>query len=163
MAVEIKTHYHVLGQLEIVKRYKDGRVESVLEERNLIVTSGRAAMAVLLSGDDEAPDLRTMGAMAWGDGGVNPGAPLAPLPPQPSDSGLANELLRKQLGSGDHDFPSSTTVRFIATIEQNELNGQGVSEAALFTKDGVLFARKTFAVLTKTEDFEFEFRWSIIF
>jgi len=151
------------GVLEVWKKYKDGREERVFRDSNLIVTSGRASMAVLLSGDDETPDQRVMGYMAWGSGGVNPGAPTVPLPPQPSDTGLANELLRKSLDPEDHDFPTATTVRFIKTIEQPELNGTQISEAALFTKDTVIFSRKTFGALTKNEDFEFEFRWEIRF
>lgn len=164
--IKLTDHLDINGYLEVWKVWKKGQKrgqrEIVFEEKNLILTLGRAAVAVLLSGDDETPDQRTMGFMAWGSGGTLPDQPTNPIPPLPGDTQLVNELLRKPLGPSDHDFPVPTTVRFIATVEQNELNGTSISEAALFTKDGLIFARKTFGSLSKNEDFEFEFRWRIV-
>lgn len=156
----MRDHMPVKGSLEIVKVYPDGSEESLEEGPNLIVTDGREIVVELLSGDDAGADNKIITQIAWGDGGHVVASPTQAIPPQPSDAGLSNELLRKNLIS--HDFPETTTVRFVGLVDQTELNNIGISEVGLFSKDGKMFARKTFGLITKTADFSLEFRWRIL-
>lgn len=150
------------GELHLLIRDGFGRVvrEMVLG-KNLIVTLAKTSMAIKISGDDDIPNNNTVTQMAWGQGGCEPLNPLIPIPPQPSDTSLLDQVLIKGIAS--HDFPAANRVRFLGILSPSELVGVGLCEAGLFTRGGTLFARKTFGRITKSAGLQFEFRWSIIF
>ena len=150
------------GELEIFKIYDDGKKERVDIGDNLIVDVGHDSLAILISGDDEGINDKTIGKMSWGDGGHDTGNPTLALPPLPTDVALAAEHAATGKKVVTNDFPATDTARFIATIEKSELIGDLISEVGLFTKDDTLFARRTFGALLKSSEFALEFRWSII-
>lgn len=150
------------GFLEIIRISDDGKRESIYKKKNLIVDTGRESVIILLSADDEGINDKTIGFMSWGDGGHDTGNPTLSIPPDPSDTALVSEHAATGKRVVTHDFPDSTTVRFIATIAKAELNGLNISEIGLFTKDLTMFSRRTFGAILKTSEFSFEFRWSIL-
>lgn len=127
------------------------------QSHNLVVTTGKEALAITIADPINQPAKR-VNRMAWGDGGhevLNPGTPIVVLPEQ---TALNNELLRKNV---IFDFPTTTSVRFQATIEEAELVGQIVSEAMLVTVDGAAFALINFGAINKIAGIAIEFRWTI--
>ncbi len=102
--------------------------------------------------------------MMWGTGGDEPLTPTIPIPPTVDDEQLAEPLTSPPYKTAVVDYPTATSVRFTASLLQSEANGEGISEVGLFTDQfDLLFARKTFGVLTKSSDFSFEFRYSVVF
>ena len=102
--------------------------------------------------------------MMWGTGGDEPLSPTTPIPPTVDDEQLAEPLSSPAFKLAVVDYPTTTSVRFTASLDQSEANGEGISEVGLFTNQfDLLFARKTFGILTKSSDFSFEFRYSIVF
>jgi len=168
------------GSVQIVaKNVKTGEEKVIHEDPNLVVTLARGDMSRLIAGayTDAVPattfahlKARTVSKMSWGTGGHDPLNPTNPIPPTAGDTGLAAEIGAVGKKTVTYDFPNSTTVRFIGSLDETEANGEGISEAGLWTEDNpdtpgtnILFARKTFGLITKTADFIFEFRWRIIF
>jgi hypothetical protein len=91
--------------------------------------------------------------MAFGDGGVDING--SPIPPQSTDIGLNNELLRKLVDG--HTYPISTTCRYSCRLYKNELPGQKINEIALFDADGNMICKKTMTDKTKDPDMEMVF------
>jgi hypothetical protein len=89
--------------------------------------------------------------MAFGDGGHNPD--LTPKSPDPNRTTLWNELLRKPLTTVTRDA-LETTGR--GALEEAELVGARVSEAALLDEDGKVVGFKTFAPKLKESDERYE-------
>lgn len=89
--------------------------------------------------------------MAFGDGGHN--ADLTPKPPNPNRSGLWHELLRKPLTVVSREG-LETTGRGV--LEEAELIGARISEAAIFDENGLIVGMKTFAPKLKESDERYE-------
>jgi len=148
-----------------------------IEGENLVVTMARKVMSRLISGALSGANIQTIGGavpitnpnqlfitnMRWGTGGHNPGSPTEPLTPSVSDEDLASPISTPASKPITIDYPTETSVRFTAELDQSEANGEGLSEEGLFTDLDFLFARKTFGLLTKTADFSFVFRHTILF
>ncbi len=159
---------------------------------NLVVTLARRVMSRLLSGaaqwDDggsptdptvtltdsghpsypeatiTGPEDLFITKMRWGTGGHDIGNPTIPLDPAVGDEHLVAPLVSPAYKTVTVDYPADSTVRFTGILETGDANGQGISEVGLFTDQyELMFARKTFGILTKSSDFSFEFRYSIIF
>jgi len=102
--------------------------------------------------------------MRWGTGGHNPLIPTQAIDPLATDEMLYSPISSPAQKPVVVDYTDVATVRFTGELTSSEGNGNGISEVGLFTDShDLLFARKTFGVLTKTSDFTFIFRWSIIF
>jgi len=89
--------------------------------------------------------------MAFGDGGHN--ADLTPKAPNDKRKALWHELLRKPLAAITRD-DLDTTGRGV--LEESELVGARISEAALFDADGKVVGFKTFAPKLKESDERYE-------
>lgn len=89
--------------------------------------------------------------MAFGDGGHNPD--LTPKAPDDSRLSLWNELIRKPLAAVTRDG-LETTGRGV--LEEAELIGARISEAALFDQNGDIVGIKTFAPKLKESDERYE-------
>lgn len=100
--------------------------------------------------------------MMWGTGGHDPLDPSQPIAPTVDDEQLAVVLTSPAFKAVVVDYPTTTSVRFTASLDQSEANGETISEVGLFTNQHtLLFSRKTFGILTKSSDFSFEFRYTI--
>lgn len=96
--------------------------------------------------------------MAFGDGGYAGDAVVAPDPDQ---TGLNSELLRKDLALVLQDDDYSVTGTGV--ILKAELNGQSISEAGLIDADGHLMGLKNFAPKIKESDEEYEIKIKLKF
>lgn len=144
---------------------------------NLVVTIARRMMSRLISGALSGATIDTIGGpvsitnpdqlfitnMRWGTGGHNPGNPTEPLTPSTSDEDLASPIVSPASKPVTIDYPTDTSVSFTAELGQSEANGQGLSEEGLFSDVDFMFARKTFGLLTKTADFSFSFKHTLLF
>ena len=179
------------GFVSVNKVFADGTRETVFEDsENLVVTMGRRLMSRLLSGAMEDAETGTattitftdathenfpsveipigtalyISKMQWGTGGHDPVAPTEAVEPTPSDEKLALPLGVLEEKTVTVLYPDDMRVTFIATIEQDEANGQPISEVGLFSAEyGIMFSRKTFGMLTKSDLFAFEFQYTIVF
>lgn len=88
-------------------------------------------------------------AMAIGDGGHNP-ADNSVIAPSETQTALNHEILRKDLRSIVQEDDLSVTGK--GTIENAELVGQTISEAALIDANGDLVCVKNFAPKIKEND-----------
>jgi phage-related tail fiber protein len=91
--------------------------------------------------------------MAFGDGGWNDSTE-AVIPPDPEQVGLNHELLRKPLSLVTQETEFSCTGRGV--LDEDELIGYKISEAALFDEDGTIVGIKNFGPKLKESDEEYE-------
>jgi hypothetical protein len=111
-----------------------------------------------------APSELFITKMKWGTGGHDPLNPTVPVPPTLDDEYLYNPIPDPLFKLVTVDYTADATVRFTATLEQNDANGLGISEVGLFSNaHDLMFCRKSFGILTKSADFAFEFRYSVLF
>jgi phage-related tail fiber protein len=121
-----------------------------------IVTSGhRQRVAVFFR---TGAGLSRVTRMAFGDGGYAGGEVVVPDPDQ---TGLNSELLRKDLSLVTNEDVFSVTGTGI--IAKSELNGQSISEAGLIDADGRLVGLKNFAPKIKESDEEYEIKIKLKF
>lgn len=88
--------------------------------------------------------------IAIGSGGVD--AESSVLVPGPEQTSLNNELLRKEIDK--YTIVSNSKCRYECTLANDELNGEYISEVALYDADGDLVAIKNF--LPKGKDANLE-------
>ena len=91
--------------------------------------------------------------MAFGDGGHDP-ASLKAIQPSESQEALNHELMRKPLTAIAQEDPLSVTGR--GMIENSDLVGARISEAALLDADGNVVGIKNFAPKVKESDERYE-------
>lgn len=99
------------------------------------------------------PALAPITHMAFGDGGHD-AATLTAIDPDPEQSALNHELLRKPLTLVTQEDLFSVTGRGV--IAHAELVGYAISEAALIDADGTIVGIKNFAPKIKESDEEYE-------
>ena len=131
-----------------LKKYKNGQLIEEVEDRNLIVTLGRVALAQLLAtaNSDDA-----ISNIAVGDGTAAPAL---------ADTSLSNEFTK---AIGGFSYPATGKVQFDWTIETGEAVGLTISEYALKTAAGNLFNRITRTGFAKTGDVRIVGAWIIDF
>lgn len=152
--------------------------EWLVEDRNLVVTVGRRIMSRLIAGAVNSPTITLVGSpdptitapselfitkMKFGTGGNDAGDPTLAVAPLVTDEALYDPIASPAEKAVTIDYPTDLSVRFAATLEKTEANGEGLSEEGLFTDNDLLFARKTFGIITKSSDFTFLFRHTILF
>lgn len=99
-------------------------------------------------------DLPPIKQMAFGSGGVNNNGEVLEL-----DAGqqeLHNELCRKDIDTVE--IINDTRIRYSCMINENELEGESISELALVDADGDLLTIKNFKSKGKDSDFSFTFK-----
>ena len=97
--------------------------------------------------------------LAYGDGGHD--SDLNPISPSEDATALQHEVLRKEVASVRQEDPLSVTGK--GTIENNELNGVQLSEAALVDSEGNLIGIKTFAPKVKEADERYQIEIKVSF
>lgn len=139
------------GELTIKCIDKNGN-EYIYDTPNTIVFDARDIMASLLVGDDVA-NLKI----------AKLGVGLDATLPERADVSLANELLKVDIIG--YTFPEPGHVEITAILDYTSAaNGQQLQEAGLFTADeSKMFARQIFGLITKTNLFQLQFIWRIIF
>jgi len=119
---------------------------------NVVVNNAVKQMARLLGGYQQSD--RYINRMQFGAGSTNPASATdtvleSPLSPIKSIT--------------DVSYPNDSSVKFKAYLLEDELNGFPIQEAGLLfvNTSPALAARKTFSSLTKTNEFVFEWNWTI--
>lgn len=88
--------------------------------------------------------------IAFGDGGINDAGEV--IAPNGGQTELNSELIRKPVSG--YTFLSETKCRYECMLENRELSGKYISEAALYDEDGDLVAIKNFLPKGKDTDIE---------
>ena len=109
-----------------VEVYRRGRLVDVIDERNLIVDTGRQNVCRILGGESN----RAITKIGYGEGAS---------PAAAGNNSLLNAFV-KSLGSVT--YPTTTSVQFPFTLLTSEANGLAIMEFGLLTTGGVLYARK---------------------
>lgn len=115
----------------------------------ITVNSYRRRLASTMAG---GPAVKKLSYMAFGDGGHN--SDLTAKPPNPEQTSLNNELLRKPLAAVAQEDDFSVTGRGI--LDYDELVGYAISEAAILNEDGEMVGVKNFAPKVKESDERYE-------
>jgi hypothetical protein len=142
--------FKIKGNLEITAIYPNGKKEKIVDEKNLVVKQSEIVMAQMSAG------LRQFSYIELGD----------PDPAQAPD--LADTTLQQSTGQSKAvtGTINSNSVILEATWGVDDGNGYDYTEAGVFTSPfltGLLFARKTFGKITKTNAFSLQFTWTIVF
>jgi len=97
--------------------------------------------------------------MAFGNGGVDAGGNV--ITPQEDQTGLANELYRKEINS--FEFVEDTTCRYTCTLTEPELAGEDISAIGLYDENGDIACIKNFKSKGKDSDMEMTFTLDDVF
>lgn len=141
------------GVVEFTHHYSDGTTETITV-RNLVVLAGRERLAKLLGGDETD----TVEFFRIGTGNIAVTAEQTALQTQ------VNILPGQNQKAVDSvTYPAANRVRFNFSLLSNEGNGNTLSEFALYTTDGVMFARVVRPPFTKTDAAAITGTWTINF
>lgn len=188
--VETSDKSRMKGWVEIY----DKNNGQLLSKSNLIVYSGREiALQRILNKDRVDGSLQKDLFVTWlsvGTGGATPGDILNPVPPNPTDTALTNEVV---LNVADPTFadnfkkhPINSIVyeqdpenenkfligKLTTTIGSNDANGYDINEAALWLSETddpttaatfILWAKVTFSTIRKSSERELSFVWYLFF
>jgi hypothetical protein len=122
------------GRITLTLRGPDGRIKRKITTRNLIVTTGKNAIADQLLA---SPSSSKPSHMAIGTGSNAPAA---------GDTTLQTELDRNALTSKTR---SGNTLTFVGDWAQGDGTG-ALTEAGIFDASSTLFARSVFGTISKT-------------
>ena len=114
--------------------------------KGVLTTSGRRKLCEAHAGTGT---LAPITQMAFGDGGVDGSG--VPKPVTGDETGLHNELLRKDVEIPEYINDGHTTCRYSATLGDDELVGKEISEAALYDSEGDMVMIQTFTRKGKDE------------
>lgn len=121
---------------------------STEKNKNVIIT--KKSREKLVKARAGAIQLPKIVGMVFGDGGVDASGNV--IPPTESQSGLTNEIFRKELDG--YNFPADTTCRYECTLTESELAGEEISEIGLYDSEGDVVCIKTFKRKGKDDDVE---------
>ena len=132
------------GSVEL-KIYRNGVLEEIEREHNLIVTAGRSKLAKLLGGGYA--------------GGINRvGVGTGSTPAADTDTGLTSPVYIP-VKSVDY---STAKVRFNFVIGTSDANGVNIRELGLFFADNTMFSRRVRkSVIGKEADLQITGYWEI--
>lgn len=116
-------------------------------------TQGKIDLARARAGEIPMPQITHM---ALGTGGHVAGDPTTPVPPDPGQTELDNEVLRKPVTVTRVD----NTVKYSIELGETEGNGEVITEAGLIDNNGALVAVKTFGGKTKEVDTTLVLDWT---
>lgn len=99
--------------------------------------------------------------MAWGKGGV--GEDGEPKEVTGGETGLADQLLEKDIEGYEFIGDDETACRYYATIEEAELAGESISEVGLLDSEGDLVRYKTMPAFKKPDDVALQYDLTEVF
>lgn len=157
MKINSKSKIGIQGDLLVKKVFKNGTESVVVDEKNMIMLVSKInllSMTYAVSGVwDPISTLRI------GTGGTLDPLGLFPKAINQSLTSLFNEVLTLPTSYQINDSVPSVT--FITDLDQGTGNGQKITEAGLFTSQGLMFNIKTFPGIDKTSEFSLHFEWTI--
>ena len=121
---------------------------------NAITTnSAKKKMLLARAGKQTLPSITTM---VFGSGGINADGEV--IEPEAGQEQLNQEIYRKDIDKAE--VVSDTKISYFCALEENELEGEEISEIALVDADGDLVAIKNFMAKGKDGDFKMVFKIS---
>lgn len=145
----------------------------VHHKRNLVVNLGKENLCFLLAAPQTT---RHITSFKLGTKGNVTGDNLTPVEPEDTDRDLKDTVTAFQKDFTAYAmYPTDNTkteIQFSCILEPGEANAADTSvnqgaiaytEAGMYTKAGVLFARETFPAVVKTINRRITFTWSILF
>jgi len=138
------------GSLSVkILNIKNGFQEVRQLGSNIVVNGAKVQMAHLIAGDAAS---RSVTKMQFGTGS---------MPEFITDAFLQSPLTPVKAVVVSYPIASIYRVQFDASILADEMVGFTIAEAGLLSEDDTLVARKTFAGLSKTDELQFMFYWTI--
>lgn len=163
--MKIEENIHMRGEVTIRSIDEFGNLNTLVEDKNLIVLNGRAAIVNALAGTNYV----SITDVAFGNGGVYQGSNSVD-PVLPADLNLKNEITGL-VANTDYTFtinPVNTLApKLIHSITvpkfNTALNGQSISEIALMlnTTPHTAFSIKRFSSIPKTDTISLIITWII--
>lgn len=139
------------GTVTLLQKDADGNIIKEETIKNLIVNSGRNALAALLGGAGGSDKVVTQ--ISFGTNGASPvGGDVAPL----------TDNFDKVLDGESYDGVNMS-VTFEGSLGTGENNGVTIREFGLLCDDGTLFSRISYAGIAKTNLISLEITWKIEF
>ena len=150
----------------------------ILDDKNLIVSAGRMALADVLAGKRSASAINDI---AFGDGGVLPNNSAVALSINPEETSVKHRITAIQPRidyTFNIDAMKANTPKVVASItipkvpvgfssatpgasSNAGLNGKSISELALMMQDGVAFSIKRFPAIPKSDAISLIITWTI--
>jgi molybdopterin-binding protein len=154
---DIHQEVSVKGYVKGIIDFKSGE-QKVIEFPNTILRKGREALAACLANDIGDSYDFYVARMLFGDGGTSGGTTKFVNTNRNGLFGVtrANKGVISQVNP---DIPSQ--VIFTSVITYSEANGATLNEMALQMNNGNLYSMVTFPDLTKTEQMQLTWSWSI--
>ncbi|HEU0015548.1 MAG TPA: hypothetical protein VFQ45_17865 [Longimicrobium sp.] len=147
----------ITGRLTLRLHAPDGRVAREQTASNEITPQGRALVAQLFNRDMAATPIARVSQIGLGRngeklkaGGTTLNEPIGMTPVR------SIEQVPRQPNE------TRTVLRLTGELAEKEMNGV-LQEAGLFTEDGVMYNRVTFAPISKSEQFKLTLVWEITF
>jgi len=148
-----------LGDVEIIREWKDGEKE-IFNVDNTILLTGRRALCRSLANQIGDSYQFYITRMLFGDGGTQSGVKKYVNAGREGLFGVTR-LSKPVIASVDGSMP--TQVILTSVISFNEIVGVTLNEMALQMANGDLYSMTTFADLNKTEDMQITFNWRLNF
>ena len=171
--MKISDMIHLRGEVLIQTLSNDGKLSTVVDDKNLIVLNGRLTICNALANISTA----AITDIAFGSGGTVSGNSNVPLSVLPSDT-LLNKVLSATFSpdgiTGDYTFSSSVesspspriiynTVILQNSPSLNTVNNNSINEIALMlnTPQPTAFAIKRFPTILKSNSISIIIQWVI--
>lgn len=146
----------IVGSKILINRKK---TEIIINDRdpNLVVDEGRLTIRQVMEGSISADPIKYF---CTGTGGYigEPDCSVDPSPPLGSDTDLYNLIFQKEITEIVN--PNALASTFITIVEEPESHGT-LTEFALKTESGRIFARRTTRPMYKDDQVFFVCRWTI--
>ena len=138
---------YIKGHFYIEAKDLGGDVLWTVNENNLVVTSGREALAMLLAaanGDKQVTQISFANEYGSEDKTI---------------TGFTQSYVKNIDG---FEFPENTAVKFNWSLGYSEFNTNDITNYGLFTVDSTLFAMKVRPKITKDEYMSLNGSWTIL-
>lgn len=155
--MKIKSNVGLRGDLLIKKVFPDGKETVVVDKKNMIMLQSKIKLLSMTYATAGLWD--PISSLRIGDGGSLDPLGLFPKAINQSLTSLFHETLSLPTSYQRND--SIPSVTFITDLDQGSGNGQKITEAGLFTSQGLMFNIKTFPGIDKTSEFSIHFEWTI--
>lgn len=148
-----------VGWIDAVIEYKDGRREE-MHFPNAVLRKGRGALAKSLSNSFGDGYNFYISRMVFGDGGTSAGSTKFVDTNRTALFGLTRAS-KPVIGSVDPTTP--TKAIFTSVLTFNDANGFVLNEMGLLMNNGEMYSLSTFPDLTKTDQMQITWSWSVNF
>ena len=160
--VEKEDKFRLKGIFDL-ETYKDNVLIDKIHEDNIIVNTSFDIISSLFVDGDINKKINTL---KLGDGGIYNSSVKTPVV---TETDLYNPITTKKIPTlyTNADVLKDSLNKMIIftwTFETNEGNGLGASiysEAGLFSDDGIMFSKKNFTEVVKTEEKKMIVKWTI--